>query len=93
MPFFVSFTNWLSEKQEKLQLLVVSTRWFPKHWDSSNAGPKYQIRLEASAFIIALPGKAQAGAAEHSKPQKARTAFNKLSNLMYSKRRSLAWSR
>lgn len=51
-----SFTKWRLEKRRKDQLLIVSTRWFAEYGDGS-AGAKYQIRLKASAFRIALPGK------------------------------------
>ena len=33
---------------------------FLKYWGGSNAGPKYQVRLEATAVILVLPGKTQA---------------------------------
>ena len=33
---------------------------FLKYWGGSNAGPNYQVRLEATAVILVLPGKTQA---------------------------------
>ena len=61
-----------------MYLLIVSKRSFPNYRDDSNAGPKYQIRLKTSA-------------SQHSEPKKPNTAFNKLSDLMYSKRENMAW--
>lgn len=68
-------TKWLpEEKRRKVQLLIVSTRWFLEYWDSSNAGSKHHIRLRASAFIIALPGKTKQSHKPHSKLQKPLTS-------------------
>ena len=69
-------------------MLIVATRWFPEYWDGSSAGAKYQIRLKANAFIMALPGKTKESDKQHGKQQKLKTAFNKLSSLMYRKKGS-----
>ena len=42
--------------RSQAQLLIA----FRKYWDGSNAGPKYQVRLKATAVILVLPGKTQA---------------------------------
>ena len=42
--------------RSQAQLLIA----FLKYWDGSNAGPKYQVRLEATAVILVLPGKTEA---------------------------------
>lgn len=41
--------------RSQVQLLVA----FLKYWGGSNAGLKYQVRLEATAVLLVLPGKTQ----------------------------------
>ncbi|KAK4806960.1 hypothetical protein QYF61_027327 [Mycteria americana] len=55
-------------------------RWFSEYWDSSSAGPKYQIRLKASAFIIALPGETQITAMCWGLAHAYRALFNTIQN-------------
>ena len=42
--------------RSQAQLLIA----FLKYWDGSNAGPKFQVRLKATAVILVLPGKTEA---------------------------------
>ena len=41
--------------RSQAQLLIA----FLKYWDGSNAGPKYLVRLKATAVILVLPGKTE----------------------------------
>lgn len=42
-------------------------RWFPEHWDGSNAGAKCQTWLMGIVFIIGLSGRAEHSDKQHSK--------------------------
>lgn len=68
-------------------MLIVSTRRFPEYLDGSNAGTKYEIRLRANTYIMALAGRAKESDKQHGKQQKLKTAVNKLLSLMYRKKR------
>lgn len=69
------------QKERKGVIVNYLHKMVPKVlWDSSNAEPKYQIRLRASGFITVLQRKTQPNATQHNKLQKTNPALNKLSN-------------
>lgn len=51
-------------------MLVLSIRWFLEYWDIHNVRPKYQIRLIAPGFVIALPSKGKQSDKQQTKQQK-----------------------
>lgn len=66
-------------------MLIVSMRWFLEYWHGISAGAKYQIKLKANAFIMALPGKAKESDKQWGKQKKLKTAINKLLSFVYRK--------
>lgn len=44
-------------------------RWFLEYWDIQSVKPKYQIRLMASGFVIALPSKGKQSDKKQTKQQ------------------------
>lgn len=51
-------------------MLVLSMRWFLEHGDIHSVRPKYEMRLIASGFVIALPSKGKQSDKQQTKQQK-----------------------